>query len=69
MDLFNKYYKYAMTILYRFNNGENVSPYFIRWAKYVVSLDLDLENAALNTDANIADNALQYAVFGKQKYA
>lgn len=67
MDLFNKYYKYAMTILSRFNNGENISPYLIRWAKCVVTLDL--ENAALNTDASIADNALQYAIFERQKYA
>lgn len=66
-ELFDKFYEYAISLLKRNYETANINRYFVEWAKNVVALDLD--TAACSTDADIADCAVQHAIFGKQKYA
>lgn len=66
-ELFDKFYEYANALLKRNYETATVNRYFVEWAKNVVALDLD--TAACSADADIADCAVQFAIFGKQKYA
>lgn len=66
-DLFDVAYEYATYIIEENYNYGNIANHFFKWAKNVVALDL--HEASFDMDADIADNLIQLAMFGKQKYA
>lgn len=66
-ELFEKFYEYAQYLIKKNYENDNVNHYFINWAQHLIAFDLEI--AACFADAIIADCAVQYALFGKQKYA
>lgn len=66
-EFFEKFYEYAQYLIKSNYENADINRYFINWAKNVLAFDLD--QAACCADDSIADCAVQYAMFGKQKYA
>ena len=66
-EFFDKFYEYAQYLIKSNYENADINRYFINWAKNVIAFDLD--EAACSADASVADCAVQYAMFGKQKYA
>lgn len=66
-EFFDKFYEYAQYLIKSNYENADINRYFINWAKNVIAFDLD--EAACSADAAVADCAVQYAMFGKQKYA
>lgn len=66
-DLFDVAYEYATHIIEENYNYGNIVSHFFKWAKNVIAIDL--YEASFDMDADIADNLIQRAMFGNQKYA
>lgn len=66
-EFFEKFYEYAQYLIKSNYENADINRYFINWAKNVIAFDFD--EAACSADAAVADCAVQYALFGKQKYA
>lgn len=65
-ELADAFYSYARHLIEENKEHGNINRYFMQWAKDVIAYDLD---NAPSCDQFVADNAVQWAMFGKQVYA
>lgn len=66
VELAEKFYDCAMHLIEENKQDNGINRYFMQWAANVVTYNLD---EAPMCDIEMADYAVQYAMFGRQVYA